>query len=536
MLIKDDFSIKRKRNHSTNRGRNNRPWRHFQGRVSTSENWRDPQNRANIQERTQLRHRASNIGETIKKNPPNSFGQTSRCTICESICHWAAECPHNHEKQAKDAAEQPDFELFSNAVQEGYVEKLVGETLSCALLDSGCTKTVCGSFLLQCYKNSLDEKDQTNIVYEPSIRTFKFGDSKGIKSTHKAYIPAYIGNRKVRIETEVVDKELPLLLSKEAMKKAGMMIDFTNDSAQIFGFHINLEITSSGHYTIALSKTRNFLNNNINQEEEKAFIAVDVDKMSYQEKEKMVTKLHNQFGHPSYDKLSKFLTNAGVKDGQFFDILQEFSAKCDVCLKYKRKNPRPVVGLSLAKEFNDVIAMDLKPLNNAHILHLIDLSTRYSNAVVVKSKHKDVIVKNILQHWIALFGAPNKILSDNGGEFNNQELQDMSENLNIEIMTMAAESPWSNGVCERHNAVIGDMVTKIVAETKCPLDIALAWTVNAKNSLCNAYRYSPNQLVFGRNPNLPSVINDKPPALEGTTSSEITKNDLILNSTPENRL
>ena len=115
------------------------------------------------------------------------------------------------------------------------------------------------------------------------------------------------------------------------MKKAGMMIDFTNDSAQIFGFRINLEITSSGHYTILLLKTRNFLNNNINQEEEKAFIAVDVDKMSYQEKEKMATKLHNQFRHPSYDKLCKFLTNSGVKDGQFFDILQDFSANCD-CL------------------------------------------------------------------------------------------------------------------------------------------------------------------------------------------------------------
>ena len=98
-----------------------------------------------------------------------------------------------------------------------------------------------------------------------------------------------------------MDKELPVLLSKEAMKKAGMMINFTNDSAQILGFHINLEITSSGHHTsISLSKTRNFLNNNINQEEEKVFMAVDVDKMSYQEKEKMAMfKLHNQFGHPS---------------------------------------------------------------------------------------------------------------------------------------------------------------------------------------------------------------------------------------------
>ena len=194
--------------------------------------------------------------------------------------------------------------------------------------------------------------------------------------------------------------------------------------------------------------------------------------------------------------------NIFYQDDQFFDILQNFSAKC-VCLKYKRKNPRPLVGLSLAKELNDVIAMDLKPLKNIQILHLIDLSTRYSNAVVIRSKHKDVIDKNILQHWIALFGAPNKILSDDGGEFNNQELLDVSEDLNIEIMTTAAESPWSNGVCERHNAVIGDMVTKMAAEAKCPLEIALTWAINAKTSLHNVYGYSPNQLVFGMNPNLP---------------------------------
>ena len=229
----------------------------------------------------------------MKKNPPNSFRQTSRCAICESICHWEAECPHNHEKQAKAAAERGDFGLFSNAVQKCYVEKLAGQAFGCALLDSGCTKTICGSFWWQCYKNSTNEKDQADIVYEPSIRTFKFRDSKVIKSTHKAYIPAYIENKKFRIETEVVDKELPLLLSKKSMKNTQMIIDSANDSAQSSDFHIKLEITGSGFYTIPLSKTRNFLNNNINQGEEKAFIADDVDNMSYQEKEIMVTKLHN---------------------------------------------------------------------------------------------------------------------------------------------------------------------------------------------------------------------------------------------------
>ena len=62
----------------------------------------------------------------------------------------------------------------------------------------------------------------------------------------------------------------------------------------------------------------------------------------------------------------------------------------------------------------------------------------------------------------------------------------MSENLNTEIMTMAAESLWSNGVCERHNAVIGDMVTEIVVETKSPLEIALTWAVMQK-PLCTMY-------------------------------------------------
>ena len=70
------------------------------------------------------------------------------------------------------------------------------------------------------------------------------------------------------------------------------------------------------------------------------------------------------------------------------------------------------------------------------------------------------------------------------------------------------------------------MVDKIIADTDCSLEIALAWAVNATNSLHSAYGYSPNQLVFGSNSNLPSCLNDKPPALEGTTSSEVVVKNL----------
>ena len=54
----------------------------------------------------------------------------------------------------------------------------------------------------------------------------------------------------------------------------------------------------------------------------------------------------------------------------------------------------------------------------------------------------------------------------------------------------------------------------------------MAWAINAKNSLHNVYGFSPSQLVFGRNPNLPSVLIDKLPALGGHTSSEVVANHL----------
>ena len=48
----------------------------------------------------------------------------------------------------------------------------------------------------------------------------------------------------------------------------------------------------------------------------------------------------------------------------------------------------------------------------------------------------------------------------------------------------------------------------------------------SKNALQNHGGYSPNQLVFGTNVNLPSVITDLAPALESFTSSDIVRRNL----------
>lgn len=136
------------------------------------------------------------------------------------------------------------------------------------------------------------------------------------------------------------------------------------------------------------------------------------------------------------------------------------------------------------------------------------------------AKKSSEFVKKFIEVWISIHGAPKRLFSDNGGEFNNEEVRDMAENFNIEVKTTAAYSPWSNGLLERHNKTLTEILLKLREDNKCDLETSLNWALMAKNALNHVHGYSPYQLVFGRNPNLPSTLIDKLPALEGTTTSK----------------
>ena len=117
------------------------------------------------------------------------------------------------------------------------------------------------------------------------------------------------------------------------------------------------------------------------------------------------------------------------------------------------------------------------------------------------------------------FGAPQKVICDNGGELDSNEFRDLCENFNITVKTTPAYSPWSNGLCEKHNHMLTETVLKVKEDNKCDREGALAWSVCAKNSLINSKGFSPYQFVLGRNVNLPTVLSDNLSALEGQTES-----------------
>ena len=124
-----------------------------------------------------------------------------------------------------------------------------------AVLDSACTSNVTGERWLQCYIDSLDDKDREQIVYSEGSKMFKFGGGEKLPSIQKVVIPAVLADKAIKIETDVVQSDIPLLLSLSSMKKAGLKLDLENDEAEVFNKKIALDYTPSGHYCVPLYKS-----------------------------------------------------------------------------------------------------------------------------------------------------------------------------------------------------------------------------------------------------------------------------------------
>ena len=70
--------------------------------------------------------------------------------------------------------------MFAQDVPSYYIEKFVGETLDCAVLDTGCTKNVRGQSWLDSYLDLLPPGDLLKVVEEKSSSSFKFGDGNTV--------------------------------------------------------------------------------------------------------------------------------------------------------------------------------------------------------------------------------------------------------------------------------------------------------------------------------------------------------------------
>ena len=464
-------------------------------------------------------------------------GNVMRCRECDSPNHFIRECPKfkgegkgqfKTYKQFKgkngkvymcqvDSSDEEsnkgesDEELYYTAVMyttdKKDLSRFTAEALNCGALDSCCTCTVTGKKWLAIFLQSLP-KDMKDKVQGPfaSGKTFMFGNQGKLTAEESYKIPIKIGGKIHVIDIDVIDSDIPLLLSKAEMKRLGMTLDMKNDAAYINGAPAKVSTTSAGHMIMDL----------IDQDEAEVMeelYAINLLTSDKRTQRRMLNKIHRQFGHRTKPIFVSLLKDTNNWIPEFSSMLDKIIDGCEGCIMKKKTPARPSVALPRATDFNEILSMDLKIWEGKYILYMIDSFSRYTVATVIPRKKPNEVVDAVFKHWIKYFGVPQTVMTDNGGEFTGEEMRNVTSYLNVYKDTTGAEAPWMNGLNERNHALADNILRQVVRDYP-DLDIAtaIAWACAAKNALSTVYGYSPFQLVFGKNPRLPNVINDPPPS------------------------
>ena len=208
--------------------------------------------------------------------------------------------------------------------------RLTNEARNCAVLDSGCSSTVAGKLWMDCYLESLPKDDISKVIKEKSSKTFKFGGGEVKTSTETITFPCTLAGTRCQIKSDIVDSDIPLLLSKTAMKQAQIKMNLINATAKIFGNNVDLLCTSSGHYCLPLNEPQLIV--------EQIYFTISENSIS--EKRKLLRKIQSQFAHPTKSKLVKLMKDANVWDNDFDIEANELYENCDICKKFRKTPPQ----------------------------------------------------------------------------------------------------------------------------------------------------------------------------------------------------
>lgn len=166
--------------------------------------------------------------------------------------------------------------------------------------------------------------------------------------------------------------------------------------------------------------------------------------------------------------------------------------------------PRPWLGTMRATEPNELICFDYyyvqpapveQPQAPVYVLVLRDAFTRYTWLVPAKSADADTTAKALLD-WFASFGIVHKWTSDRGSHFLNALVKKVSEVIGVDHHFTTPYAPWANGVVERANKELHEVMTMLLTEALLP---TTQWPrmLSVVQSVINN---SPTDVLGGRAP------------------------------------
>ena len=262
---------------------------------------------------------------------------------------------------------------------------------------------------------------------------------------------------------------------------------------------LKMEDTAGGHYGIVL-ETRNNKEGDLPLGEEDVGILFMEDKKGELCSFNAVKKVHELNRHKGKEQLLQGYRNAEWMSPEIVNTIERVVNDCKACQKFQKSVARPRVTLPKASSFNEVVTLDLKEFGNKYVLWMIDSFSRFMVGKMISNKKADTIIQAIIDSWCIIVGFPSHgFFADNGGEFSNIKLDELTSKLGLTVKFGPTYSPWSNGLNERNHALADLTIKKLLEENKTALNDSLvkaaAWTHKIS---VNKHGYTPLQLVTGK--------------------------------------
>ena len=197
--------------------------------------------------------------------------------------------------------------------------------------------------------------------------------------------------------------------------------------------------------------------------------------------------------------------------------VKKFVKSCTVCQKVKINKHEHVQPGSFPAEktrFKTVHLDLVGPLPESeegyrYILTAIDRATRYPVAAPLKSTETVEVWQKFQDHWIAIFGVPNLLITDRGAQFTSSYWAEQCQTFGIKSNTTPAYHPEGNGMIERFHRTMKDSLS-------CDRYSSQDWAkrlpiillgLRARPHLDSGL--SPHQQAFGCEINLPADFASK---------------------------
>lgn len=247
---------------------------------------------------------------------------------------------------------------------------------------------------------------------------------------------------------------------------------------------------------------------------------------------KMVMQLAHE--HKTAGHLGRDRTLEKIRQNYFWvnyrrDV-EDWVRSCEKCQRRKgtprkrRAAMQPsAVGFPLERVAMDIMGpLPVSEKGNRYVLVIMDYFTKWAEAFPIPNQEAETIAEVFVTQFACRYGIPRQLHTDRGKNFDSRLLRSICRLLEIDKTLTSSYRPQSDGLVERMNRTIADMVAKYVRYDQRDWDIHLPYVLLAyRASPQETSGMSPNFLMFGREVGIPlSLFAGRVPGHDGGVTEE----------------